>query len=102
MELVQILLPLRDNEGKAFPRESFSGVRRDLVERFGGLTAYMRAPAEGLWDSGGGDTAKDEIVIFEVMTKAQDRAWWRAFRAQLEQDFRQEHIVIRATPIELI
>jgi len=48
MHLVQILLPIDDRAGKALPSALFDEVRRELVDRFGGLTAYTRAPAKGL------------------------------------------------------
>jgi hypothetical protein len=39
MYLVQILLPVYDNDGRPFPASSYADVRRELTERFGGLTA---------------------------------------------------------------
>ena len=101
MHLVQILLPLADNEGRRFPREPYGRVRAELVGRFGGLTAFTRAPAEGLWAEGGG-TSRDEIVVFEVMVEELDRDWWRTYRRGLEARFRQDAIVIRAQAIEPI
>ncbi len=46
MHLIQILLPIYDNEGMAIPREIFHAIGNELVQRFGGLTAHTRAPAE--------------------------------------------------------
>ena len=46
MYLIHILLPLNDNEGRPHGRELLRAV--ELTERFGGLTAHTRAPAEGL------------------------------------------------------
>lgn len=99
MHLVQILIPLFDNDGEHFPPEPYRQLRAELSARFGGLTAFTRAPAEGLWTDGG-ETSHDEIVIFEVMTEALDRGFWRAYRAELEARFRQDVIVIRAQAIE--
>jgi hypothetical protein len=45
--LIQILLPLYDNAGAPLPRELYDDVREELTRRFGGLTAFTRAPAEG-------------------------------------------------------
>ena len=101
MYLVQLLLPLYDNAGAPLPHDLFSTVRRELTEAFGGLTAFTRAPAEGLWRDGG-ETARDEIVIFEVMTDALSNDWWRGYRRQLEKRFRQEMIVIRAQETRLL
>jgi hypothetical protein len=95
MYLIQILLPLYDNEGQEQAGELFGEVRRQLTERFGGLTAYSRTPAQGLWKDEG-KTHRDDIVVFEVMADELDRDWWGAYRRKLEEGFRQEEIVIRA------
>ena len=103
MHLIQILLPLRDNAGQPFPRAHYAEVRAELTERFGGLTAYSRAPAEGVWDEGGdGPPVRDDIVVHEVMAESLDRDWWREFRARLERRFAQDVIVVRATAIETL
>ncbi|HEX2725969.1 MAG TPA: hypothetical protein VHN20_09140 [Beijerinckiaceae bacterium] len=101
MHLIQLLLPLYDNDGAALPRALFDKVREELSGRFGGLTAFTRAPAEGHWRAEG-ETRRDDIVIFEVMTERLDRDWWRGYRRELERSFRQEEIVIRAQDIELL
>ncbi|MBV9931140.1 MAG: hypothetical protein JO013_09370 [Alphaproteobacteria bacterium] len=93
--LVEILLPLTDNEGRDFGREAFAGVREELVARFGGLTAFTRSPAEGVWEEGEG-RERDDIVVLEVMVDALDRSWWAAYRGELERRFAQDEIVVRA------
>ena len=100
MYLIQILLPLRDNEGEAFPREWLDRVRASLTERFGGATAHLQAPAEGLWKDPEGGIDRDRVVIIEVMAERLDRDWWRRYRSELEARFRQEEVVIRATETE--
>ena len=100
MHVVEIFLPLRRNDGSEQPRERFGKVRRTLIDRFGGLTAFTRAPAEGLWESDDGDVDRDSIVIFEVMAAALDRGWWSAYRADLERLFEQDEIVIRASSVD--
>jgi hypothetical protein len=102
MHLVQILLPVTDNEGRGFPPDLFATVREALTERFGGLTAFTRAPAEGLWKSHPEKTSRDDIVVLEVMAEAIDREWWAAYRQELETGFRQQEIVIRVQDIELL
>ncbi len=99
MFLVQILLPL-SVDGTAIPRERFAEVGRELTDRFGGLTAYTRSPAEGLWRSGGGTTTADQVVVYEVMTDRLDRRWWADYRRGLEGRFEQEEVVIRAQAME--
>ena len=99
MHIVQLLLPLRDNEGRAFGSEHYDAVRGELTRRFGGLTAYSRAPAEGLWEGDGG-RARDDVVVYEVMADELDRGWWRGFRAALERRFAQDELVVRAHEVE--
>ena len=99
MHLIEILLPLADNEGQPFAADLHSRVRDELVERFGGVTAFTRSPAEGLWVEDG-DRSRDNIVIFEVMADRLDRGWWRRYRAELESRFRQDEIVVRAREVE--
>ena len=94
--LVQILLPLYDNDGHAFEAREYVELRGELADRFGGVTAYTRAPARGVWKDDAGATARDDIVIFEVMTDTLDRKWWTEFRQALERRFRQESLIVRA------
>ena len=49
MYLVQLLLPLYDNDGQAFDASEYVRLRAELADRFGGVTAYTRAPARGVW-----------------------------------------------------
>jgi hypothetical protein len=100
--LIEILLPLRDGAGKPQPKEAFAELRHLLVERFGGLTAFTRSPAEGLWAEGGARVERDDIVVLEVMAEEIDRAWWQSVRKRLEARFHQETVVIRASAIEIL
>jgi hypothetical protein len=102
MHLIQVLLPLYDNAGTALPRDLFRAVAAELTERFGGLTAYTRAPAEGLWKEDAKTTARDDVVLFEVMAEDLDRSWWGAYRHGLEKRFRQEQVVVRAQAVEML
>jgi len=101
MYLVQILLPLYDNAGHAFGEKLYGPIRRELTERFGGLTAFTRAPAQGLWKDEG-KTKRDDIVVLEVMAEKLDAEWWRGYRRALERDFRQDTVVIRAQPLTIL
>jgi len=102
MYLIQILLPLRNLKGKTFPQDQYEDVRNELTSRFGGLTAYTRSPAEGLWQTENHTPERDDIVVYEVMSKSIDRDWWLSYRRRLEHAFEQEFIVIRATNCELL
>ena len=102
MHLVQILLPVFDNAGVRIGDEHFVAVRRELTRRFGGVTAYLRSPASGLWVRHDGAVDRDDVVMVEVMVDEIDRQWWRDYRTSLEQAFRQEAIVVRAFAIEML
>jgi hypothetical protein len=99
MYLVELLLPVADNEGKPFSDDVYAAIRQQLIDTFGGLTAYGRAPAMGVWADNGAQQ-HDDIVVIEVMTETLDRAWWAAFRRKLERDLRQKEILIRANRVE--
>jgi hypothetical protein len=49
MNLIQILLPLYDNDGRPFPQYEYEYVRDELKELVGGITTYDRSPVKGLW-----------------------------------------------------
>ena len=100
MYLIQFLLPLADEAGRPFEREAFARVSQELTEAFGGVTAYLRAPAEGAWKDAAGGVSRDQVVIYEVMVPQLDRAWWRQYRATLEARFDQESILLRASAVE--
>lgn len=98
MFLIEIFLPLADNDGRRFAQSEFDEIHSTLVDRFGGLTAFSRAPARGLFESGG-RTSMDDILIIEVMADRLDREWWAGFRRSLEARFQQQEIMLRASEV---
>lgn len=100
MHLIQLFVPLKDNSGTPFAPALFSAVRAELTQAFGGVTAYQRAPATGLWDDGSDGIQRDELVLFEVMVESLDRAWWKRYAADLAQRFHQDEVLVRALPCE--
>jgi hypothetical protein len=99
MYLIQILLPLYDNDNVAFERQVYDRVRDELTKKFGGVTAFSNSPAEGIWKEGG-EVSRDRIIVLEVMSQELERAWWTPYRAELEARFRQEKLIVRATSFE--
>ena len=71
MRVVEIFLPLSYGDGQRVPEAIFDLLKQELTEKFGGVTAYSRSPAEGLWRDGG-SIERDTIVVFEVMTEKLD------------------------------
>ena len=97
---MQILLPLYDAAGHRFDAALYDRVASELTARFGGVTAYARAPATGVWEPQPGRTTRDEIVVYEVMADELERGWWAAYRRRLEARFAQDEVVVRAHTIE--
>jgi hypothetical protein len=94
-------LPTRAESG-ALLSDAVTLTRDELVQQFGGATAYLRSPASGAWTAPGGDVEEDAVVMVEVVAERFDRVWWRAFADRLEQRFAQKAMHIRATIIEML
>lgn len=102
MYLIEVFLPLSDNRGNAFSREQHEAVEVALTEKFGGVTAYPRAPASGRWKASESEQDRDDLIIYEVMAEELDESWWRKYRSQLEGEFRQERLLIRSHSVRLL
>ncbi len=102
MDLVEIFLPKNDNDGRAFPAELLSSVRNELLDRFGGMTAFTREPVDGLWGTPEGGKRHDALIIYEVMVRKVDRLWWEGYKSDLAKRFARDELVIRVSTIEVI
>lgn len=100
MQLIQIFLPLYDNNKREFDRSLYDDLRARLKDQFGGVTFYRNAPAEGLWKDETGKTNLDELIIAEVMIVEINKEWWQQFKQRLEQIFDQEEVLIRSIVFE--
>ena len=94
MHLIQILLPLNDDEGRRFAAQAYERLARELTEKFGGATSFTRTPAEGRWKNKQ-TTEHEDIAVIEVMAETVEREWWADLRQRLEHEFNQE-VVIRS------
>jgi len=94
--LVQVIVPLRGNDGELVPHTAFNDMYRDLTERFGSVGAHMHTPAEGEWRPEGHDGA----VMYEVLCERLDRCWWHDYRRHLEARFGQQGVYVRALAAE--
>ncbi|MCO6406533.1 hypothetical protein GTW10_23995, partial [Aurantimonas endophytica] len=94
MQIVEVFLPLDTGRGTPVEPEIIEEIIDGLADRFGGATAFTRAPADGLWKQ---DAAiqKDRIIVIEIMVDEIEDAWWKDYRAQLEAVFEQEEVLIR-------
>jgi hypothetical protein len=101
MHLVQLLLPLYSNSGIPIEQKLFIDVRNELVERFGGITAYTRAPVNGLWQESE-RLVRDDLIIYEIMVETLEVDWWRDYRILLENRFQQQSLVVRTHQIRVL
>jgi hypothetical protein len=101
MVLIQLLLPT-SGAASADGLAPLAQTRRELADRFTGVTAYVRSPAKGLWTAPDGQIEQDDVVMVEVVTNTFDRAWWRTYGATLAERFRHDSIHLRALPVELL
>jgi 2-hydroxychromene-2-carboxylate isomerase len=97
MHIVEVFLPLDKGNGTPVDMEMIERCVAELAERFGGATAFTRAPAEGLWKQESG-IQKDRIIVVEVMMEEVDGEWWKSYRSRLETEFQQDEVMIRVTP----
>ena len=102
MHLIQLFLPLYDNDRQLFNVAFFDIIKAELTEKFGGITAYTRVPATGLWKETDQKIIHDEIVLFEIMIQEIDLIYWNSFKVKLQNIFHQKEIIIRASPIQLL
>lgn len=103
MYLIQLLLPLTGPAPSGLGADDpVTLTRQELVQMFGGITAYLQQPASGVWTAPDGVRERDRVVLVEVVAERFDRAWWRAFSATLRSRFDQAEIHIRALGIELL
>lgn len=99
MHLVQFFLPLANRAGEALPLELVEEVERELSERFGGVTAFVNAPARGLWRNDSNNFEEDRVVMVEVMVENFDGTWWSQYRRKLEMLFAQDEVLMRECQI---
>lgn len=96
MFLIELLVPLNGSDGHALDRSAFERLKTELASRFGGVTAFLQAPAEGVWESPQSGTVEDRVVLFQVMVDDVDVQWWRSCRQELERELGQEEILVRS------
>lgn len=96
MYLVQLLLPVKSGTA-----DQLSRTRSELVSRFKGLTAYLRAPARGAWVGPDGAREDDDVIMVEVLVEQFDRPWWRSYAGELARRFDETGIHVRALPAEV-
>ena len=63
--IVELLLPRQTGRGDTEAMDWFERLLAELIENFGGVTSFARAPGKGLWQDGG-KVEEDSIAVIEV------------------------------------
>jgi hypothetical protein len=96
---VEVFVPMKSGDGQPLSRKDLEQLKSMLADRFGGVTAYTRAPAEGLWEQGG-SVDRDDIVVLEVMVDGLDTPAWAKIQQELQSSLKQDEIIVRARKME--
>jgi hypothetical protein len=97
----ELLLPLNYNDGAEIKPEKFDQTNLELTDRFGGVT-WDTVRITGLWKYGG---VRYRDQLLRVRLEADDpaaTAFFKAYKGQLKERFRQIDIWITAHEIEII
>jgi hypothetical protein len=97
-----MLLPTRTGSGESVPAAAGAETRAELIDRFGGVTAYVRSAASGAWRDEMGQVEHDEVVMVEVVAESFDREWWQSFARRLASRYQQKEMHIRVLAMELL
>jgi hypothetical protein len=102
MREYELYVPLCYNDGRAIEQEKLTGLKRRLVEEFGGLTHFPQQN-EGLWRVGS-FTFRDRIIIFRVLAGEADKAqaFFRQLKEHLKRDWDQNDVLIVARDVSAV
>lgn len=68
MIIVELYIPLADNDGRTFGADHHAAFEQVLTARFGGATR-LPGSASGIW-SDSGRTYRDDLVIYAVAVRS--------------------------------
>ncbi|XKM42999.1 hypothetical protein A4U53_034920 (plasmid) [Rhizobium ruizarguesonis] len=100
MHLIQVFIPAAP-QAAIDVEDVIATVQREMTERHGGATTYLNPPAKGLWSNGEG-AEEDDVIVIEVKVDTLDKAWWHQYRRNLEPLLRQDELLVRALPVEML
>jgi inorganic pyrophosphatase len=101
-KLIQLFLPLKNEDGKSFPDKYFDNVKETLTQKFKGLSIYSKSPVNGRWENSKSNIEEDILLVYEIMTDRVDLSYWEKYKQLLQKQFKQDTIVIRCLDISLI
>lgn len=102
MKEYDLYVPLTSNAGTPFPLRKLRGLKRRLIERFGGLTEFPQKQ-RGYWRLGN-VTFRDEIIILRVLSDdppSVARGFWREVKLHLKKEWAQADVLIVGKSVTL-
>jgi hypothetical protein len=102
MKEYDLYLPLAYNDGRAIPEEKLKGVKKLLLDEFGGFTHFPQQN-EGVWKLGG-VVFHDQIVILRVLSDhpTQTRRFFVELRIELMRSLEQADVLIVEREVALV
>lgn len=100
---IEILLPVRYNDGRRIEFEKFTATVRELFAKFGGMRwtpVQNTPPFEGLWQEAG-QTYSDLLLTLLIETAHDNRIfrWLHTYKRKLEARFEQVEVYITVSEI---
>src|SRR4051812_17722420 len=99
MREYELYVPLHYNDGRRVEHDKLAGLKRRLVNEFGGLTHFPQEN-EGMWKVGA-FTFRDQIVILRVLAAESGKAneFFSQLKQDLKRDWDQEDVLIVARDV---
>jgi hypothetical protein len=96
----EMLIPLADNEGRAFPWPKIERVGNTLLDQFEGCGCQPLAPHLGLWKHRG-IVHREGLLLFTVDSPRSDESldWMVAYKQRLKRQFNQAEIYLAVTEL---
>jgi hypothetical protein len=94
MKEYDIYVPLSNNDGTPIDPQKLKGLKKRLVDHFGGLTHFQQEN-EGLWKMGA-FTFRDKIVILRVLASdpLEAQTFFAELKREMQQKWAQEDVLI--------
>jgi hypothetical protein len=102
MKEYDLFVPLSDNSGKPVDSGKLNGLKRRLVDSFGGLTNFPQEN-EGFWKVGP-VLFRDKIIIYRVLSDDSGKASevFHQIKAEMKADWGQSDVLIIARDVETL
>jgi hypothetical protein len=99
---LEILLPLRFNDGRAVPDELVADTLAELEQRFGAVSSETQV-IRGIWRSQGEIFRDDHVRVFvDIEDVPENRQFFVEFKKRLKNRFAQLDIWITSHSIDII